>query len=127
MKDGLLFDTDILIDFLRGLQPAVSFLENADQQLRISAITAAELYAGAREKEMPALDEFLLAFEIIAVDHQISKAGGMIRNKYNKSHGVGLSDAIIAASAIATQSYLVTLNKKYFPMLKKIILPYRKF
>ena len=126
MKDGLLFDTDILVDFLRGFQPAVAFLENADQQLKVSAITAAELYAGAREKEIPDLDEFLLAFEIIAVDKQISKVGGMIRNKYNKSHGVGLSDAIIAATAVATQSYLVTLNKKHFPMLKKIIIPYRK-
>lgn len=127
MNEKLLIDTDVLIDYLRSNSQAVDFLENLTQLLLISSITVAELYAGVREgKERTALDNFITAFEIIPIDEKIATLGGLYRRDYGKSHGVGLADALIAATANIKQAKLVTLNRKHFPMLTDLIIPYQK-
>lgn len=124
---ALLIDTDVLIDYLRDHADAVVYLESIAEEVFISAITVAELYAGVREgEERAALDSFVKAFEIVLVDEAIAVKGGMYRRDYRKSHNVGLADAIIAASAEAKNAILVTLNSKHFPMLTNVIVPYRK-
>jgi predicted nucleic acid-binding protein len=124
---ALLIDTDVLIDYLRDHADAVVYLESIAEQVFISAITVAELYAGVREgEERAALDSFVKAFEIVLVDEAIAVKGGMYRRDYRKSHNVGLADAIIGASAEAKNAILVTLNSKHFPMLTNVIVPYRK-
>ncbi|HEY6186858.1 MAG TPA: type II toxin-antitoxin system VapC family toxin [Pyrinomonadaceae bacterium] len=127
MAERLLIDTDVLIDYLRGRAEAVSYLESLIEPLLISAITVAELYAGVREgAERTALDEFILAFEIVPVGKEIASKGGLYRRDYGKSHSTGLADAVIAATADIRQADLVTLNKKHFPMLASVIVPYQK-
>lgn len=123
----LLIDTDVLIDYLRGEEAAIAFLENSTDSLSVSVITVAELYAGVREgTERRALDAFLTAFEAAPVDHGISQRGGLFRRDFGRSHGVGLADALIAATAEATGATLVTLNQKHFPMLPRVTVPYTK-
>lgn len=127
MADRLLIDTDVLIDYLRGRAEAVSYLESLNAPLLISAVTVAELYAGVREgAERVALAEFIRAFQIAAVEQEIASKGGLYRRDYGKSHNTGLADALIAATAEAHQATLVTCNKKHFPMLTNIIVPYQK-
>jgi predicted nucleic acid-binding protein len=127
MARQLLIDTDVLIDYLRGQAEAVSYLEGLTEQTLISVVTVAELYAGVREgAEREALDSFIAAFEIVPVNQTIASLGGLNRRDYGKSHGVGLADAIIAATAEVRKADLVTLNKKHFPMLTNIIVPYQK-
>jgi len=48
------------------------------------------------------------------------------RRDYGKSHGVGIADAIIAALAKDLNAKLATLNKKHYPMLQAIEVPYHK-
>jgi len=123
----LLIDTDVLIDYLRDHADAVAYLEAITERVLVSAITVAELYAGVREgEERTALADFVKAFEIVLVDEAIATQGGLYRRDYRKSHNVGLADAIIAASAESQNAVLVTLNKKHFPMLANVIVPYRK-
>jgi predicted nucleic acid-binding protein len=50
----------------------------------------------------------------------------LYRRDYGKSHGVGLADALIAATAELNQATLVTLNQKHFPMIIDIMVPYQK-
>ena len=122
---GLLIDTDVLVDFLRGRAEAVDFLEGCEESLHVSAITVAELHAGARdEADARALDTFLQAFDLLAVDGQVAKAGGELRGRYGPSHGTGLADALIAASAEASGARLVTRNRKHFPMVRDVLVPY---
>ncbi len=52
--------------------------------------------------------------------------GGLFRRTFLKSHDVGIADAVIAATAEVESATLATLNKKHFPMLSKVIVPYRK-
>jgi predicted nucleic acid-binding protein len=37
-----------------------------------------------------------------------------------------LADALIAATATVQQATLITLNKRHFPMIRNIQVPYRK-
>jgi len=125
MIKGILLDSNILIDYLRDKTEAVNYLEGLKKTPYISSITVAELYAGIRNsKEKNILDQFIDAFQILTVDVLIAKLGGEYRQKYGKSHSVDLIDALIAATASAHHLPLASLNKKHFPMIKKLISPY---
>lgn len=124
----LLFDTDVIIDYLRGYEKAKSFLSsNSCNNLFLSSITIAELFAGVRgENEVIAINSLLSSFDIIDVDKEIARQGGLLKQKYNKSNGMGLADALIAASAISIGATLITLNKKHYPEEVKARVPYLK-
>ena len=122
-----LVDTDVLIDYLRDNPLAVQFLENDEQELLISTISVAELYAGVREgAERTALESFISAFELVSVDSAIAERGGLYRRDYFRSHAVSPADALIAATAFVRSATLVTLNRKHFPMISDIRIPYTK-
>ena len=127
MPPTLLVDTDVIIDYLRGRADAITYLEGLTNPLLISAVTVAELYSGVREgAERVALDAFIAAFTFVAVDAAIAVQGGLHRRDYGRSHGVGLPDALIAATAEIYGATLVTLNRKHFPMLTSVVIPYVK-
>lgn len=126
MNKALLLDTDVIIDYLRNYKPSVIYIEKLKNELLLSAITVAELYAGIRdEQEKHALEKFLHVFQIIPMDNEIAQLGGSFRRTYGKSHGTGLVDALIAATAIQKNANLVTLNIRHYPMIKAIK-PYDK-
>jgi len=125
MATRFLIDTDVLIDYLRGREQAVKFLEKLKGDLLISSITVAELYSGVRAvEEERALDQFLQAFLVIEADQAIAKKAGLYRHEFSKSHGTGLADALIAASAESRHAILVSLNRRHFPMVKGMKVPY---
>ena len=127
MATRRLIDPDVLIDYLRDYPDAVSYMEAQQERLLISVVTVAELYAGVREgEERVRLERFLRAFDIIPLDLLLAVQGGLYRRDYRKSHNVGLADALIAATATQWQVSLVTLNRKHFPMLQDVIVPYHK-
>lgn len=124
--NSLLVDTNVLIDYLRGTGKAVKYVEENSADFSISALSIAELFGGARsEQERENLQDFLLSFEILPVDARISEVGGILKAKYGPSHGIDLIDGIIAATSLTTKRPLVTCNKKHFPMLDNLIIPYR--
>ncbi len=123
-----LIDTDVLIDYLRGINEAVQYLENlAEKNVAVSVISVAELYSGSRnKKEDEIIRLFLKDFIIYPVTAEIAEAAGKLKQQYFKSHGVGIADAIIAATSQKHQIPLTTLNTKHFPMLAYIQPPYIK-
>lgn len=127
MKTPLLVDTDILIDFLRGLPQAVQFVEKYSDRFILSSIVTAELYAGVKgDHELDVLDRLLGLFRIIPVSKEIARCGGLYKMKYGKSHGTGLADAIIAATAEHESAELITLNTKHYPMFHDLSPAYTK-
>jgi predicted nucleic acid-binding protein len=72
------------------------------------------------------LQNFVSLFPVIPVDAEVGKAGGLYKRDYGKSHGVGLADAILAATAEAENAELKTLNTKHYPMLKGLKPAYNK-
>lgn len=127
MAENLLVDTDVLIDFLRGRAEATKFLEGLAEPPAVSAITIAELYAGVRDgKERHFLDDLADKLSVVEVDRDIAVQGGLYRRDYFGSHGIGINDAIIAATAESENRTLITLNIKHFPMLTDVVVPYQK-
>ena len=127
MATSRLRDTDVLIDYLRAQPEAITYIEGLTEPMLVSVITLAELYAGVREgRERTALDTFVNAFVVLPISSDIAVKGGLYRRDYGKSHGVGLADALIAATAEHHNATLVTLNAKHFPMLSDVDVPYQK-
>ncbi|MGW8159737.1 MAG: PIN domain-containing protein [Desulfoprunum sp.] len=129
MADSFLLDTDVLIDFLRGYDKAVDFVTaNANShRIILSSIVVAELYAGVKGAgELSSLNNFISLFNVIPVTSEIARAGGLYKRDYAKSHGVGLADAIIAATCESENAALKTLNVKHYPMIKGLKPAYKK-
>ena len=127
MAKPLLVDTDVLVDFFRGYHKAVDFINAQSSRIVLSSVAVAELYAGViSDHEIVALDRFISLFRVIPVSSEIAKAGGLYKRDYGKSHGVGLADALLAATAEIENVELTTLNIKHFPMIKGLAPAYQK-
>ena len=127
MARPLLIDTDILVDFLRGHKKAVAFVHANSGRIILSSIVVAELYAGVKgDAEQAVLEDFVSLFRVVPVSARIAKAGGLYKRDFGKSHGVGLADAVLAATAQSENAELKTLNTKHYPMLNRLTPPYKK-
>ena len=127
MAGPILLDTDVLVDFLRGYSQGVIFVNAHADRIILSSIVVAELYAGVKgDDEQNALDQFVSLFRIVPVTTEIAKLGGLYKRQYGGSHGVGLADAIIAASAKVENASLKTLNLKHYPMVEGLVPAYPK-
>lgn len=127
MAKPVLVDTDVMVDFLRGHPKAVALVQANSSRIILSSIVVAELYAGVRgNDELNTLDSLVSLFRIIAVSPALARSGGLYKRDYAKSHGVGLADAIIAATADAENAELKTLNIKHYPMIAGLTPPYTK-
>lgn len=127
MTKSILLDTDVLVDFFRGHSKALAFVNAQSDRIILSSIVVAELYAGVKgDAEQVALEDFISLFRVIPVDAKIAKTGGLYKRDYAKSHGVGLADAILAATAEAENAELKTLNTKHYPMFKGLRPAYTK-
>lgn len=127
MAKPILMDTDVMVDFLRGHPKAVAIVQASSDRIILSSIVVAELYAGARgDDELGTLDSLISLFRVIPVSPILARMGGLYKKDYAKSHGVGLADAIIAATADSENAELKTLNTKHYPMFKGLNPPYLK-
>ena len=123
----LLLDTSILVDYLRNWPAAVAYVEATVEQQVLSAIVVAELYGGVRDgTERTRLTALVAAYTVLPVTAGLAVDGGLLWRRYRPSHGVGLADALLAATALAQGATLVTLNSKHFPMLPDVLVPYQK-
>ena len=105
-----LFDTNILIDYLIGLEVAATELEqHVDAQ--ISIITKMEVLVGASKNEEEEVRAFLDHFTVINLNEKIAEIAITIK----REHKIKLPDAIIWATAKYTNSLLITRNTKDFP------------
>lgn len=115
---ALLLDTNIIVDYLRERAAAVNFVETLNGKPRVSVVTVAELFAGARSRrEEDRIDSLLDAAVVLPVTYEISKRAGQAMKHYQRSHGLDDFDALIGATAEHHGLALATLNVKHFPML----------
>jgi len=106
-----LFDTNILIDYLNGIEAARNELRLYDRP-SISSITWMEVMVGASgETEEIKLRAFLSSFTVLPVDIEVSEKAVELRRQYR----MRLPDAIIWATAFCSSSLLVSRNTKDFP------------
>jgi predicted nucleic acid-binding protein len=117
----MLFDTTILIDYLRGLEEARNLLETNGKKPKVSVASTLELYAGVRNRREQLQTEHLLTQAVLLpVTQDIAKRAGVFVRLYHASHAVAAMDAIIAATAEHHGLRLATLNVKHFPMFRNL-------
>jgi len=105
-----LFDTNILIDYLRGFAEAERELSRYETRA-ISIITWMEVIAGADPDEEANIRAWLRTFELIELDSAIAERAVTLR----KEKRIRLPDAIVWASAQVKSLLLVSRNTKDFP------------
>ena len=121
-----LLDSCIVIDYLREHPPAVRYIRTLATEPLLSAVTIAEVYVGVRNRAEASRVEMLVdLFVVLAVDAEIARRGGELRRRFARSHGTGLLDALIAATAQVHGARLVTRNARHFPMLEDLLVPYQ--
>lgn len=119
----LLIDTDVLIDYSRGIQKTKDYLEKLEHshRLSISVITKLELMVGCENKlAFNALKKFLTNFEIIQISKSSSEMAVSLFETYRLSHGVMIPDMLIASTALTFEIPLLTKNRKDFGFIKNI-------
>jgi predicted nucleic acid-binding protein len=121
----ILIDTCILIDYSKNHTHAINYLEQLAQPPAISALTVTEIMTGIRNtREQQLFADLFNVFKVLSVTYEIAEQAGLYRQRYFKSHQVGVVDAIIAATAVIHALEIVTLNIKHFPMIQGIVKPY---
>ncbi len=116
----ILVDSDILIEVSQGRDSSIVSrwmeLSTSDALILFSPISTVELWAGARPAEYEILEGLFAALICVPVDAAVGRRAGDYLRRYRKSHRIELGDAVIAASAVASDATLWTRNRKHYPM-----------
>ncbi len=127
MALGLLFDTSVFICHLRGEDPRctdyVERVGTAELSGFASLLTVSELYAGEKvgEREEQVIDQLLLPFQLVSPDSEVAAMAGRFVRQWRRSHGLGLVDALIGATALAIEVPVLTLNTKHFKCISGLV------
>lgn len=122
-------DSSILIDYLRGREPAREYLEalQSADELATHIIVAAEVLTGARDqREQEVIQLALREFRMHVASEADCSAALNSLSQFRLSHGVGWHDCLIAASCVRKRLPLATLNEKHFSVFDDldVVRPY---
>ncbi len=124
---SLLFDTSVLICHLRAEDPrCTSYIDQVAHGALggvVAAISAGELYAGETldADGESVLEALMSAFAVIPADQTICTQAGRLLRQFRRSHGMGLIDAVIAATALTVDCPLLTLNVRHFHFIPGVV------
>jgi predicted nucleic acid-binding protein len=117
--DRILVDTSVIIEFFRKKKKDETVLHGlltSSSVLHISIVTYFELLCGAKSEAL--LDDtikLLELFEVINLSEPEAKNAANIFQGLKKNNAmIGLADIFIAATAIAHDLPLATLNRTHF-------------
>ena len=116
----VLFDTNILIDYLRGIPQARAQCDNHSDRA-VSIVTWMEVMAGSTAANEADTRSFLLNFYIVPLDADVAERACLLR----RNNRVKLPDAIIQATAEESGRILITRNTRDFPPgTPGVLIPY---
>jgi tRNA(fMet)-specific endonuclease VapC len=111
-------DTDVLIDFLGGREPAAGRVtrEIESGNLWTTVITRFELLSGARgSREVRIVSELLNSIKIAPLDVSAADRAALVRRMLErKGVGIGMADSLIAGIALHIGAVLLTRNQRHF-------------
>jgi predicted nucleic acid-binding protein len=118
----MIFDTDILIWFLRGNIKAARAIDKEEVR-SISLITYMELLQGSTDKqESRQIKAFLkdFGFSILPLSENIGHRASIYVEEYALSNSIGVADALVAATVVEENEVLLTANTKHFMCVKEL-------
>lgn len=119
----VVIDADIIIDFFRGKDRIFVLLKQLSLrgkiELLLPSLVCFELYAGRETKDLKKLErieKLLMGIKILPLDKEIAKKAGFLARDYLELKDV--VDFSVAATALVSEAYLATRNKKHFQAIK---------
>jgi predicted nucleic acid-binding protein len=126
----ILLDTDVMVDVLRGHEPAKQWLAALqEQEVGVPGLVAMELIQGCQNaKEQRQLERELGVYEFYWPDSQDCDRALASFASHHLSDNIGLLDALIAETVIGLGAELATFNVKHYRVLKslKSVQPYQR-
>lgn len=123
-----LLDTSVIVDHLRGYEPATARLAEwiaAGEPLAASECTRFELLAGTRADERDQIETVFGLLDWVPVGEEITRQAGTLAQSYRRSHsGIDAVDYLVAGTAQALDAELVTTNLRHFSMFAGLQRPY---
>jgi len=111
-------DSDVLIDSLRGRQPAAGrvALELRTGSLATTVVNAFELLSGAKSaKERHKVETLLAALAILPLDERSARTAAAIRRQLEaQGETIGMADYLIAGICLERSAILLTRNRGHF-------------
>ncbi|MCL2001283.1 MAG: type II toxin-antitoxin system VapC family toxin [Planctomycetes bacterium] len=124
----MLFDTDVLIWFLRGDEKAAALLAR-ERDRAMSLVSLMELVQGARDKREQAVTRAFLArmdFRILPLTETIGHRALHYLEQHSLKNGIKMPDALVGATAVEYKQPLVTANIKHYRVLTGVdIVPFK--
>jgi len=122
-KVKILVDTDIIIDYLKGVKSARDLFRSEAVDIYCSILSRKELLLmqGLREAEKKRITELLSKIKVLRIDSDIHSKYMQLLTVYGESQ-TSMVDYVIAATAWAKNLPLMTRNKKHFKHIKEITL-----
>jgi predicted nucleic acid-binding protein len=116
-----LLDTNAVIYYVKEEASVVSIIEDIYTKnipVYLSVMTQAELFAFPQlsDEESERIEKFLQSVSIIPMDSQIARLTGTIRKTYQ----LKIADSVIAATALFTNSQLLTRNVGDFKKIPEL-------
>ena len=119
-------DTDVLIDFLAGAEPAAwrIGLELEHQALVTTVITRFELLAGARyDRQRRLIAELLPALPCLPLDEAAADRAAAVRQTLVADGiDIGMGDSLIAGIVLVRRGILLTRNRRHFERVPELAL-----
>ena len=125
----LLVDTDVMIDLWRGYAPAGEWLRSLPEAPAVSVITVLELLRGCRNRrEQAAVEQLFQQMPVLYLDEPSCVLAVDYFRAFYLKQGLGILDALIAASAASHGLVLCTFNEKHYRGLPElqIVRPYER-
>jgi tRNA(fMet)-specific endonuclease VapC len=123
----ILADTDVLIDYLGGVQPVTGQISQYFEsgRLRTTAISFFELLSGAgKGKRGDATRRLAAILEVVSLERASAERAASVRQHLESAgQPIGMADSLIAGIALEHELPLLTRNRKHFgrvPGLKLI-------
>jgi len=117
-------DTDVLIDYLNGVDPAFSLVRDEVDRGRLftTVISRFELLAGATgAKQQARARDLLRALSALPLDAPgADHAAAIARGLASRGQAIGTADTLIAAIVLTHGGVLLTRNRQHFGRVKDL-------
>ena len=123
-------DTDVLIDFLAGAEPAAEWVATELERgsLLTTVITRFELLSGARNsRQENSIRQLLAAVPALELGDEAADKAAEVRRSLDRSGAsIGMADSLIAGIVLVHSAVLLTRNRRHFERVPELRLAHSR-
>jgi tRNA(fMet)-specific endonuclease VapC len=120
----ILADTDVLIDYLRDVQPIAGQVMHYREanNLQTTSINCFELLSGAWEgSHGDRVRKLVATIPVISLDKLAATRAALVRQQMEqKGTAIGMADSLIAGIALENNLPLLTRNRRHFELIDNL-------